>query len=72
MSSQAVFSYCPTTWAANGIGTSTHYSTTQAGLKRRNAIAAASILAVVYPHINSIGIDTFQLISNQKTKEVKC
>ena len=35
------------------------------------AIAAASTLAVVYPHMNSIGGDNFWLIYNAKTKELK-
>ena len=69
----------PTTMAMNGMVTTPHYLVSQAALEiLRNggnavdaATAAASTLAVVYPHMNSIGGDNFWLIYNAKTKELK-
>ena len=59
--------------------TAPHYLASQAALailhKGGNAIeaaiAAASTIAVVYPHMNSIGGDNFWLVYNAKTKEMK-
>lgn len=71
--------YRATTMGLNGMVTTPHYLASQAALevlhKGGNAIeatiAAASTIAVVYPHMNSIGGDNFWLIYNAKTKEVK-
>ena len=71
--------YRATTMGTNGMVTTPHYLASQAALevlqKGGNAveaaIAAASTIAVVYPHMNSIGGDNFWLIYNAKTKEVK-
>lgn len=67
----------PTVMAPHAMVTSPHYLASQAGLailkKGGNAvdaaIAIASTLAVVYPHMNSIGGDNFWLIHNSNTKE---
>lgn len=69
----------PTTMSPNGMVTAPHYLATAAALKTLEeggnavdaAIAAASTLAVVYPHYTSIGGDNFWLIYNAKTKEVR-
>jgi len=69
----------PTTMAMNSMVTTPHYLASQAALdilkQGGNAvdasIAAASTLAVVYPHMNSIGGDNFWLIYNAKTGELK-
>jgi len=66
------------TMAQNGAITAPHYLASQAGMKvlqnGGNAveamIAAASTIAVVYPHMNSIGGDNFWLIYNARTKEI--
>ncbi len=71
--------YRATTMATNGMVTAPHYLASQAALailhKGGNAIeaaiAAASTIAVVYPHMNSIGGDNFWLVYNAKTKEMK-
>jgi gamma-glutamyltranspeptidase/glutathione hydrolase len=68
-----------TTMAPNGLITTPHYLASQAGMHVLQnggnaieaAVAAASTIAVVYPHMNSIGGDNFWLIYNAKTKEVK-
>lgn len=59
--------------------TTPHYLASQAALEILQnggnavdaSIAAASTLAVVYPHMNSIGGDNFWLIYNAKTKQLK-
>lgn len=69
----------PTTMATNGMVTAPHYLASQAALDILKqggnavdaAIAAASTLAVVYPHMTSIGGDNFWLIYNAKTGELK-
>lgn len=69
----------PTTMGLNGMVTTPHYLASQAALRVLQnggnavdaAISAASTLAVVYPHMNSIGGDNFWLIYNAKTKELK-
>ncbi|TWI54514.1 gamma-glutamyltransferase [Halalkalibacter nanhaiisediminis] len=71
--------YRATTMAPSGMITTPHYLASQAGINVLQnggnaveaAIAAASTIAVVYPHMNSIGGDNFWLIYNAKTKEVK-
>ncbi|MFC0471141.1 gamma-glutamyltransferase [Halalkalibacter kiskunsagensis] len=71
--------YRATTMAPNGMITTPHYLASQAGMNVLQnggnaveaAVAAASTIAVVYPHMNSIGGDNFWLIYNAKTKEVK-
>jgi oxamate amidohydrolase len=72
-------SYRPTTMASNGMITTPHYLASQAGMKVLQeggnaieaAIAAASTIGVVYPHMNGIGGDNFWLIYNSHTKELK-
>ena len=69
----------PTSMATNGMVTTPNALASQAAVKVLEdggnavdaAIAAASTLAVVYPHMNSIGGDNFWLIYNAKTKELK-
>lgn len=71
--------YRATTMATRGMVTTPHYLASQAALEVLHkggnaveaAIAAASTIAVVYPHMNSIGGDNFWLIYNAKTQEVK-
>jgi gamma-glutamyltranspeptidase/glutathione hydrolase len=65
--------------AYNGMITTPHYLGTQAGMEvlRQGgnaidaAIAAATTLTVVYPHMNSLGGDNFWVIYNAKTGEVR-
>lgn len=65
--------------APTGMVTSPHYLASVTGLKVLQkggnaveaAIAAASVIAVVYPHMNSLGGDNFWLIYHAKTKELK-
>ena len=65
--------------ATHGMVTSPHYLATQAGVDilRRGgnavdaAIAACSVLAVVYPHMCTLGGDGFWLIYSAKKKELK-
>lgn len=72
-------SYRPTTMAPNGMITTPHYLASQAGMKVLQeggnaieaAIAAASTIGVVYPHMNGIGGDNFWLIYNSQNKELK-
>nr|WP_318502411.1 gamma-glutamyltransferase [Bacillus sp. T3] len=76
---QPHFSHRPTTMAPNGIITAPHYLASQAGMKilqeggnaLEAAIAAASTIGVVYPHMNGIGGDNFWLIYNAHEKELK-
>jgi gamma-glutamyltranspeptidase/glutathione hydrolase len=71
--------YRSTTMGPHGMITTPHYLASQAGANVLQnggnaieaAIAAASTISVVYPHMNSIGGDNFWLIYNAKTKEVK-
>lgn len=68
-----------TTMATGGMVTSPHHLATQAGVKVLQeggnavdaAIAVASTLAVVYPHMNSVGGDNFWLIYNAHTEELR-
>lgn len=77
--SVAIAANRPTTMSTNGMVTTPHYLASQAALEILKeggnavdaSIAAASTLAVVYPHMNSIGGDNFWLIYNAKTKELK-
>ncbi|MUL34875.1 gamma-glutamyltransferase [Gloeocapsopsis sp. AAB1 = 1H9] len=65
--------------STNGMVTTPHYHASQAALEILKgggnavdaAIAAASTLAAVYPHMNSIGGDNFWLIYNAKTNELR-
>lgn len=73
------FAYRPTTMATNGMITTPHYLASQAGMKVLQeggnaveaAIAAASTIGVVYPHMNGIGGDNFWLIYNSHNKELR-
>ena len=79
MNNQAFWSYRPTTMAPNVMITTPHYLASQAGMKVLQeggnaveaAIAAASTIGVVYPHMNGIGGDNFWLIYNSNDKELK-
>lgn len=70
--------YRATSMATRGMVTTPHYLATQTGLKVlqdggnavESAIAIASTIAVVYPHMNSIGGDNFWLLYNSKKKEL--
>ncbi|WP_112182032.1 MULTISPECIES: gamma-glutamyltransferase [Paraliobacillus] len=72
-------SYRPTTMGMNGMVTTPHYLASQAAIatlqKGGNAveaaITAASVLSVVYPHMNGLGGDNFWLIYNAKTGVTK-
>ena len=65
--------------APNAMITTPHYLASQAGMKVLQeggnaveaAIAAASTIGVVYPHMNGIGGDNFWLIYDAKNKELK-
>ena len=71
--------YRATTMGIKGMVTTPHYLASQAALEVLHkggnaveaAIAAASTISVVYPHMNSIGGDNFWLIYNAKKQEVK-
>lgn len=71
--------YRATTMGTKGMVTTPHYLASQAAMnilqKGGNAIeaaiAAASTIGVVYPHMNGIGGDNFWLIYNAKTEELK-
>lgn len=71
--------YRATTMSTKGMVTTSHYLASQAALSilQRGgnaieaAIAAASTIGVVYPHMNGIGGDNFWLIFNAKAKELK-
>lgn len=71
--------YRPTIMAQNAMITTPHYLASQAGMKVLQeggnaveaAIAAASTIGVVYPHMNGIGGDNFWLIYNAKNKQLK-
>lgn len=72
-------SYRPTTMAPNAMITTPHYLASQAGMQVLQAggnaieaaIAAASTIGVVYPHMNGIGGDNFWLIYDAKHKQLK-
>ncbi|SOZ17762.1 Gamma-glutamyltranspeptidase [Cupriavidus taiwanensis] len=72
-------STCINPMATGGMVTSSNRLATQAGLRVLErggnavdaAIAVASTIAVVYPHMNSIGGDAFWLIYNARTREVR-
>ncbi|UFJ39587.1 gamma-glutamyltransferase [Brevibacillus humidisoli] len=69
----------PTTMAPHAMVTTPHYLASQAAIQVLEeggnaidaAVAAASTLGVVYPHMNGIGGDNFWLIYNAKTGELK-
>jgi len=71
--------YRATTMSTKGMVTTPHYLASQAALsilqKGGNAIeaaiAAASTIGVVYPHMNGIGGDNFWLIYNAQSKKLK-
>ena len=71
--------YRATTMGMNGMVTTPHYLASQSALKVLQqggnaveaAIAAASTIGVVYPHMNGIGGDNFWLIYNAKNGELK-
>lgn len=79
MNQNAVRTYRVTTMAPNAMITTPHYLASQAGMKVLQeggnaveaAIAAASTIGVVYPHMNGIGGDNFWLIYDAKNKELK-
>jgi gamma-glutamyltranspeptidase len=79
LNNQAYWSYRPTTMAPNAMITTPHYLASQAGMKVLQeggnaveaAIAAASVIGVVYPHMNGIGGDNFWLVYNSTDKELK-
>ncbi|PLS08508.1 gamma-glutamyltransferase [Neobacillus cucumis] len=78
MKNQAHWSFRPTTMAPQAMITTPHYLASQAGMKVLQeggnaveaAIAAASTIGVVYPHMNGIGGDNFWLIYNAGDKEL--
>ena len=65
--------------STSGMVSSPNYLTSQVALSVlkqggnaiESAIAAASAMSVVYPHMNTIGGDNFWLIYNAKTAEIK-
>lgn len=65
--------------APNAMITTPHYLASQAGMKILQAggnaieaaIAAASTLGIVYPHMNGIGGDNFWLIYDANRKQLK-
>ncbi|TWH47909.1 gamma-glutamyltransferase [Sporomusa sp. KB1] len=69
----------PTTMAPHGMVVTPHYLASEAAIRvlenggnaAEAAIAAASTISVVYPHMNSIGGDNFWLIYNAKTGHLK-
>lgn len=69
----------PVTLAPNGVVTSPHSLASAAGVDVLRAggsavdaaIAASSVLAVVYPHMTSIGGDAFWLIHEGKTGKIR-
>jgi oxamate amidohydrolase len=71
--------YRPTTMAPTGMVTAPHYLATQAGMRvlqaggnaAEAAVAAAAVIAVVYPHMNSIGGDNFWLIYDAGAKVLR-
>ncbi len=79
MSKSSKQSYRPTTMAPKAMITTPHYLASQAGLKVLQeggnaveaAIAAASTIGVVYPHMNGVGGDNFWLVYNREKNELK-
>jgi len=79
MSKSSKKSYRPTTMAPKAMITTPHYLASQAGLNVLQeggnaveaAIAAASTIGVVYPHMNGVGGDNFWLVYNKKKNELK-
>src|SRR3954465_70754 len=78
MNNQSLWSHRPTIMAPNAMITTPHYLASQAGMKVLQeggnaieaAIAAASTIGVVYPHMNGVGGDNFWLIYNAHEKEL--
>ena len=70
---------CTTVMSTSGMVSSPNYLTSQVALSVlkqggnaiESAIAGASAMSVVYPHMNTIGGDNFWLIYNAKTAEIK-
>lgn len=69
----------PTTMSREGMVVTPHYLASQAGIHVLQeggnaveaALAAAAVVAVVYPHANSIGGDNFWLIHNAETGKTR-
>ncbi|WP_371379227.1 gamma-glutamyltransferase [Sporomusa aerivorans] len=69
----------PTTMAPNAMVVTPHYLASQAALQvlenggnaAEAAIAAAAVVSVVYPHMNTIGGDNFWLLYDAKNKQLK-
>jgi len=69
----------PTTMAPNAMVVTPHYLASQAAIQILEnggnaveaAIAAASVISVIYPHMNAIGGDNFWLVYDAKNKQLK-